>query len=494
MHPNPILYADYPDPDVIRVEDTWYMASTTMHIFPGCDILRSYNLCDWELVCHAVPRLEGTPAQRLAEGDIYGRGMWAPSLRYAGGRFHVLFSVNDTHTTHHYSAPVASGPWEETPVAGFYHDPSLLFDDDGRVYIAHGNRDIRLTEMAPDLSAPLEGGFDQVIVRDADADQVPLGYEGSHLQKIGGRYFLSLIHWPKGGHGRRTQALFSAERPEGPWQGGDVLDDDLGFHNMGVAQGGLVDTPDGRWYAMLFQDHGAVGRLPVLTPVRFKDGLPRMESVPETVEAPDTRPCHVYPPLGGGDDFSGPALRDFWQWNHQPDDSLWRLEPEAGRLILRTGRVVTDLERAPNTLTQRTFGPACAFEVTVDASGLNNGDYAGLCALQARFAQIAVCRQDGRLFLSLIGRDSETREQAWLPLEGRWARLRAEFDFRDMKDEVRFLWRTDGDWHPLGQPHQLVYDLRHFMGVRAGLFCYSTRKSGGEAAFSDFAREVGPGA
>ena len=489
MHPNPILYADFPDPDVIRVGRTYYMASTTMHMFPGCDILRSYNLCDWELVCHVCPALDGTPAQRLQEGDIYGKGMWAPSLRFHDGVFHVFFVAWDTDRSYHFTAPAPEGPWTASPVEGFYHDPSVLFDDDGRVYIAYGNRAIRLTEMRPDLSGPLPGGFDEVIVRDGDAKAYPLGYEGSHLQKINGRYFLSLIHWPKLGSARRTQAIWWADSPQGPWQGGDVLDDDLGFHNRGVAQGGLIDTPDGRWYAMLFQDHGAAGRMPVLVPVRWENGLPVPGPAAEWVETPDERPGHAYAPLAGSDDFTGESLRDFWQWNHEPDDSLWSRDPAAGTLTLRTGRVVSDLEKAPNTLTQRTFGPRCACEVTVNAAGLGNGDYAGLCALQGRFAQIAVCRQDGELFLSLIARDEETRELAWLPLEGRTARLRAEFDFTDMRDEVRFLRLTGSGWQPLGPAHHLVYDLRHFMGVRAGLFCYSTRRSGGEAIFSDFRYE-----
>ncbi len=496
MRNDPMLWADYPDPDVIRVDDAWYMASTTMHMLPGCDLLRSYNLRDWELVCHVCPDLGGTPAQRLQEENIYGKGMWAPCLRYAHGQYHILFAANDTGRSYHFTAPLPEGPWTERPIEGLYYDASVLFDDDGRVCIAHGNRAIRLTEMKPDLSGPLPGGFDEVILRDSDA--IPLGYEGSHLQKIGGRYFLFNIHWPDTGTRRRTQAMHWADDLRGPWQGGDVLDDDMGFHNRGVAQGGLTDTPDGRWYAVLFQDHGAVGRCPVLVPVRFEDGLPVFEKPPAAILTPDTRPNHVYAPLSDSDDFSGEALRDIWQWNHQPDDSLWKLAD--GALTLKTGRVVTDLEQAPNTLTQRTFGPVCAFEATVDGSGLNNGDYAGLCALQGRFAQIAVCRQDGDMFLSVIervkdenpiasggevlsGEPEAVRETAWLPLSGKRATLRAVFDFRDLRDEVAFFYRDGDAWKPLGPVHKLTYDLRHFMGVRAGLFCYSTRKAGGEARF-----------
>ena len=494
-HPNPVLWADFPDPDVIRVGDTYYMASTTMHVFPGGDILRSHNLCDWELACHVFDTLDGTPAQRLRAGNIYGQGMWAPCLRYAQGLFHLVFSCNDTRQSCHFTAERAEGPWTRRPMAGFWYDPSVLFDDDGRVYIASGNRQIRLTELTEDLSAPLAGGLDTVIVRDLPEAEMPLGYEGSHLQKIGGRYVLSLIHWPKTGTGRRTQAVFTAERPEGPWTGGDVLSDDMGCRNQGVAQGGFVQEPDGTWHAMLFQDHGAVGRLPVLVPARWEDGRPVLGPVPPAAEAEDLRPGYAYAPLTDSDDFTSPALRACWQWNHEPSPDLVGLEP--GRLTLRTGCIVPDLEHAPNTLTQRAFGPACSAEVTLDASGLAGGDYAGLCALQGEYAQLAVCRQEGRLFLCLLTRrDGETREMAWTPLEGRTVRLRADFDFREQRDTVSFRWRAadgEGPWQTLGRPHLLHYRLDHFMGVRIGLFTYATKKAGGEAAFSDFTFAVGGG-
>lgn len=487
-HPNPVLWADFPDPDVIRVGDTYYMASTTMHMFPGGDILRSHNLCDWELACHVFETLDGTPAQRLKAGNIYGQGMWAPSLRYAGGLFHLVFSCNDTHRSCHFTAERAEGPWTRRPMTGFYHDPSVLFDDDGRVYIAYGNREIRLTELAPDLSEPLAGGLDRIIVRDLPAAEMPLGYEGSHLQKIGGRYVLSLIHWPRSGAGCRTQAVFTAERPEGPWTGGDVLADDMGCRSQGVAQGGFVQSPDGTWYAMLFQDHGAVGRIPALVPVRWEGERPVLGPVPHEIATEDLRPGSVCAPLTDSDDFSAETLKGCWQWNHEPAPELVSLAP--GRLSLRTGCIVPGLEQAANTLTQRTWGPACSAEVTVDASGLLGGDYAGLCALQGEYAQLAVCRQEGQLFLCLLTRrDGETREMAWTPLEGKTVRLRADFDFRDQRDTVSFRWRAadgSGEWHGLGQPHLLHYRLDHFMGVRAGLFCYATKKAGGEAVFSDF--------
>ena len=143
---NPIIWADYPDPDIIRVEDTYYMVSTTMHFMPGCVILRSYDLIHWEVATHVYNALDDTPGQKLeGEKQIYGKGMWAASLRYHKGKFYVCFVANDTHETYLFTASDINGSWERQIVEGFYHDCSLLFDDE-RVYIIYGNTEIHLTE------------------------------------------------------------------------------------------------------------------------------------------------------------------------------------------------------------------------------------------------------------------------------------------------------------------------------------------------------------
>lgn len=154
--------------------------------------------------------------------DLYGQGMWAPSLRWHNGRFHVLFSANDTHTTHLFTAEDARGPWRHHIVQGFYHDPSLLFDD-GRVFIVHGNTALRLTEMEVDLSGPKAGGLDRVLVQDLPNQD--LGYEGSHLQRHDGRYYLFTCHFAR--DHRKTEDCFIADSLDGEFRGRCILDDDL---------------------------------------------------------------------------------------------------------------------------------------------------------------------------------------------------------------------------------------------------------------------------
>ena len=155
-------------------------------------------------------------------------------------------------------------PWSKMVRASLIRENSILFDDDGKVYIVYGNKEIHITELSADMTAPKSGGLNKIIL--IDNDDVWLGYEGCHFYKINGRYYLFNIHIPKL-TGRRTESCFIADKPEGPYIGGDIFDDTRGLANSGVAQGGIIDTPDGKWYAMLFQDSGAVGRMPILIPL-----------------------------------------------------------------------------------------------------------------------------------------------------------------------------------------------------------------------------------
>lgn len=484
---------DYPDPDVIRVGDTYFMVSTTMHFFPGGQILRSNDLINWEHQSYVFEALEDNPAHRLDDGlGIYGKGMWAASLRYHQGIFYMFFSANDTRKTTLFRATTINGPWRRSEISGFYHDPSLLFDGD-RVFLAWGNTEIRITELDTELSGPLEGGLDRVVLRET-GNQF-LGYEGSHLYCIHGRYYLFLIHslpqqW------RRVQACFWADSLEGEFQGGDVFNEDLGYGNQGIAQGGLVDSPDGQWYAVLFQDRGAVGRIPVVIDVSWNGPQPIFGSMERSGTVPqpaDIQPGRGLDSLVGSDDFRGP-LAPFWQWNHNPDASNWRLDPARGQLRLRSGRTAESVLSARNTLTQRMIFPRCSAELTIDGYDLKPGDTAGLLALQGAWAAAGLRRSATGHELVMINRvrgDSNTRgsvclSQACEPQ----VRLRLEAFFSAEQDFVRFSVQHQEQWLPLGPKHQVFFQLDHFVGCRFGLFLWSSESSGGEAGFSNFVYET----
>ncbi len=475
---NPIIHADFPDPDVVRVGDCYYMISTTMHMFPGGQILRSYDLLHWEHCAYVYDILGETAHQRMDGGAIYARGMWAASLKYDGERFHVVFTSNDTKHSYHYTAEEAAGPWTRQPMEGFWYDPGLLFDDDGRVYVAHGNRTVRITELTADLSAKKENGLDRVVVVD---DNPRLGWEGSCLTHIGEWYYLFCIHWQP--DHMRAMGCFRARSLDGHFEGGEFMELDLDNRSAGVAQGGPVQLHDGSWALFLFQDHGAVGRIPVVVPFRWVDGWPVVDAVPKTLDLPSSHPEYEYAPLYTGDDLRG-GWSVLWQWNHEPHLEL--VDSDEDSLRITTDRLATNCTQAINTLTQRCFGPRCTAEVTVDAGGMNIGDYAGLCALQGCFAQLAVTRKEEGLYLVYTRKDADTNEiitEAEIP----WAaeRLRADFDFD--KDIVQFSCvDAAGECTAIGTPHQLVYRLDHFMGCRIGLFVYSTQEAGGTASFRDF--------
>ena len=492
---NPLTGMDYPDPDVIRVGDTYYMISTTMHFFPGGVILKSHDLIHWEICSYLYETLEHTPGEILeGEQNIYGHGMWAASLRYHEGRFYAVFIAHEWDRTFLFTAERIEGPWTKSYIEGIYHDPSLLFDDDGRVYIVYGNRNIRLTELEADLSGPKKGGLDRIIVRDAPGDF--LGYEGSHLYKINGKYVLFMIHsqqkkW------FRTQACFVADDLEGVWAGGDVLAEELPGTGSGAAQGGIVDTPDGRWFAILFQDRGAVGRIPVLVPVTWnRFGYPVFGDVTEEISNETAKPGWTAEPLYTGDDFTSKELKKQWQFNHEPREGCW--ETGNGCYRIRTDKISPTVESARNTLTQRTMLPECAAEVTVDASDLRAGDTAGLCLLIGSYGLIGVTRGKDGYELVMKARkprergsreEKEEEELARIPLKEKTARLRAEVRFVGFRGEVLFYWLDGEVWQPLGPVHTMMFALDHFTGCRFGLYLYATRETGGSAAFSDFRYE-----
>jgi beta-xylosidase len=293
-----------------------------------------------------------------------------------------------------------------------------------------------------------------------------------------------MITWPRGG--MRTQLVFRADRLTGPWEGRVALQD------QGVAQGGLVDTPAGDWNALLFQDHGAVGRTPFLIPVTWEDGWPVLGGgkAPAELKLPAGR--GVAPGIVASDEFGRRkgqrALPLVWQWNHNPDQRHWSLRERPGYLRLTTGRVDPDLLAARNTLTQRTFGPTSSGTVALDVSRLQDGDTAGLALLQRRYGFVGVKKVGEQCSVVMVGAGSGTaREVESVPLARKVVYLRAQCDFRDRKDLASFHYSLDGRrWLPIGEPLKMAYTLPHFMGYRFALFNYATKTPGGAADFDYF--------
>lgn len=487
---NPILWADVPDPSVIRVGDAYYMSSTTMHMSPGLPIMKSKDLVNWQIVGYAYDTLGDSDALTLQNGkNAYGKGSWASSLRYHDGTFYVSTFSNTTGKTHVYrTKDIERGPWKETSFRPALHDHSLFFDEDGRVYAVYGSGDVRLTELTRDASAIKPDGVNQVIIRNAGliaGADVGLPAEGSQIRKIHGKYYLFMITWPRGG--MRTQLVFRSDTLTGPYEGRVALRD------QGVAQGGLIDTPEGHWYALLFQDHGAVGRVPFLVPVTWEEDWPILGidgKAPETLNIPSQ--VRDVPDIVASDEFyrraGERALPLVWQWNHNPDNRYWSVSQRPGYLRLTTGRTDADFLSARNTLTQRTFGPRCSGTVAMDVSQMKDGDCAGLGMLQKRYGFVGVKMADNARSIVMESAESGTpAEVQRIPLSQTVVFLKVDCDFESREDRADFYYSMDGKkWTAIGKSLRMAYTLPHFMGYRFALFNYATGSSGGSVDFDYF--------
>ena len=364
----------------------------------------------------------------------------------------------------------------------------MFFDDDGRVYLIYGVGKLRLVELNADASGIKPGTTEQVIIENASApagDNIMLPAEGSQLFKINGKYYLVNITWPRGG--MRTVVIHRADKITGPWEGRLALQD------KGVAQGGLIDTPDGRWFAYLFRDQGSVGRIPYLVPVKWEDGwpIPGIDGVvPEKLDLPASR--GLIPGIVASDEFNRhkgePALPLVWQWNHNPDNSLWSVTRRKGCLRLKTGRVDTIFTQARNTLTQRTFGPECSGSTAVNVTRMKDGDFAGLALLQKKFGLVGVKYSNGSKSIVMVNAQSGMPvEVETVPLKQKTVFLKAECDFRDLADRGYLFYSLDGKtWIQIGTPLEMEYSMPHFMGYRFGLFNYTTGTPGGYVDFDWF--------
>ena len=488
---NPIIFADVPDMAMIRVGDTYYMSSTTMHMSPGVPIMKSKDLVNWKLVSYCYGTLVSNDEMNLQNGkSTYGRGSWASSIRYHNGTYYVSTFAATSGKTHIYTTKnIEQGIWKEKTFRPALHDHSLFFDDDGKVYMLYGNRKLTLVELNEDVTGIKDGGIHQVVVENSTLPTQSIGNsglgEGSQLFKKDGKYYLFNITWPK--DGMRTVVIHRADKITGPYTGRIALQD------IGVAQGGLIDTPEGEWYAYLFRDYGAVGRIPYLVPVIWKDGWPVLGAdgkVPEELNLPANK--SLMPGIISSDEFKRKknerALPLAWQWNHNPDSKLWSLTERKGYLRLKTGRLDTSFLLARNTLTQRTIGPLCTGSIALDVSNMKDGDFAGLCLLQKNYGLIGVKLNGSNKQIVMINASGgKAEEVVSVSLNQNVVYFKAQCDFTNKKDVANFFYSLDGkNWIAAGTTLNMRYTLPHFMGYRFGLFNYATKQTGGFADFDWF--------
>jgi beta-xylosidase len=505
---NPMLWADVPDPDVIRVGDTFYLVSTTMHLMPGAPIMKSKDLKNWETVGYIFDKLTDSPKYDMKEGTVYGRGQWATSLKYHNGKFYALLAPNEAGAmgdTYIFTADKAEGPWKILSRMRHFHDCSLFFDDDNRVYVIYGTGE--MMELKSDLSDVIEGTHQQIFQREEDEKGL---LEGSRVIKHNGKYYLLMISHVYAPGRHRREVCYRADDIHGPWEKQVILESEFGGFSY-EAQGTIVDTEDGDWYGIIFQDRGGVGRVLTLMPCRWINGWPMLGDengkVPDTVRA--LKNGEPKTSIVNSDDFDDAKLGLHWQWNHNPIDKAWSLTERPGFLRLKTSRVVPNIYLAPNSLTQRMMGPTCSASVCIDLSHLKDGDCAGFAAFNSDSGLLTVKKKGKRLVLEMAEQKVELteREKAVTSVEEQiiesvelkqnkiW--LRIDADFRPMKehqgmmpgtDLATFYYSLDGEqWTKIGSDYKMGFDWRRFfMGSKFTLFCYATKKAGGYADFDYF--------
>jgi len=514
MIENPMLWADVPDPDVIRVGDTFYLVSTTMHLMPGGPIMKSKDLKNWETVGYIFDRLTDSPKYDMQEGTVYGRGQWATSLKYHNGKFWALLAPNEggpMGDTYIFTAPKAEGPWTIHSRLRHFHDATLFFDDDDTPYVFFGTGE--MCQLTSDLKGVVEGSLRHYFQREEDERGL---LEGTRVIKHNGTYYALLISHVYAPGRHRREVCYRTKDLKGTWEKNVILESDFGGFSY-LAQGTIVDTEEGDWYGIMFQDRGGVGRVLTLSPVRWIDGWPLLGD--ENGKVPEKmRPYRSGQPethIVENDDFSttpaasssslltlNSSLKKCWQWNHNPIDNAWSLSERPGFLRLKTNRVVENLYLAPNTLTQRMQGPVCSGDICIDISKMKDGDCAGLAAFNGDSGVLTIKKQGKKNILemseqkvSLTERekavtnvDVKVIETVELKQQKVWLRLDGDFQ-PGHNDAANFYYSLDGEnWTQIGtKNYRMIFDYRRFfMGSKFALFCYATKKAGGYADFDYF--------
>jgi beta-xylosidase len=495
---NPIVRADFPDPDVIRVGNTYYMVSTTMHNFPGATILKSQDMVNWEYCAHPLQQLSNKDGYNLLKNtNAYASGMWACSMKYHNGTFYIL--INEKLPTDGWNlqgwlltATNPEGKWTARKLSRSYYDPGMLFDE-GKVYVACGIGNIVMCELDEKFNFKRE----QKVISDKD------GLEGCHLYKKDGYYYIYATYggWPSG------QTVFRSQNIFGPYEEKMVVEKSYNNVPNTIHQGALIEDVKGKWWTIMQEDLGALGRMPNLQPVNWVSGWPVVgsngtpyKSFVDKRTKPSFAGDNRVKRLPTTDVFRTYPLGMQWEWNHNPDNTAWSLFERPGWLRLKAMTKTTTLPQARNILTQRIFAkqnkPSTG-TVRLDVRGMNDGDRSGICILQDPFAAIAVektgdkyqfvwwqdkVRDAGSNFTAAektkefeIGTDSIVY-------------LRAAIKYGENK--TSFYYSLDNNtWTALGSQTSLSFNLSVFVGARFGLFNYATKSTGGVVDFDWFSTE-----
>lgn len=449
---NPVLNADFSDPDVIRVGRKFYMVASDFH-FMGMQVLESDDMVNWHYASQ-IYRCFDEPGWDA--NQHYAGGSWAPSIRYHDGLYYVYFCTPD-EGLYMSTACNPYGPW--TPLhlvkrVVKWEDPCPFWDEDGQAYLGrsqHGAGPIIVHRMSPDGKTLLDEG--RVVYEGPIA-------EGTKFMKRHGWYYLII---PEGGVGTGWQTVLRSRSIYGPYERRIVLEQ--GTTNVnGPHQGALVDAPDGSWWFYHFQETPVLGRVVHLQPARWEADWPVIgidydkNGVGEPVAVwRKPLPSAGAVSLPSRDDFSG-ALGLQWQWNHNPVDTHWNLTDRKGWLTLNA-LSADSLKQARNMLTQKVIG----YQSESITKVCIHGDcYAGLFCSGKLFCGVGLCK-DG-VFTEFGGKRK-------LIVKGEYKVIWFKVTNDCQQNRHQFYYSVDG-LHYL--PVDSAFAMRggYWKGIRVGVFNY----------------------
>lgn len=489
---NPVLFADYSDPDAIRVgEDYWLTSSSFSHV-PGLPILHSRDLVNWTLVNHALPTL--VPAGHFSV-PRHGGGVWAPAIRFHGGKYWIFYPDPD-FGIYVVTATDPRGAWSPPVLVkagkGLI-DPCPLWDD-ANLYLIHGwaksragkNNQVTLNLLSADATHVTDGEG-VVIIDENTAGRNIHTLEGPKFYKRGDTYW---IFAPVNGVQTGTQAVYRAKDIHGPYDVRVVLAQGSTPIN-GPHQGAWVDTPTGEQWFLHFQDRAAFGRVVHLQPMSWGgDGWPRMGTgVASGVEKGEPVLSYTKPQVSHGDatptsrltpatsdEFDSPKLGLQWQWQANPQPGVCSLTAKPGALRLEcvTAPSATSRYDSPHLLLQKFSAPAFTATTALDLSGAGAGSEAGLIVFGYSYAWVGLRRDATGVRLVHVAnvdasKSGAEREVASLPRESAKIFLRVTVA-ADAK--CRFATSVDGrTFTPLGEEFQAT--AGKWVGAKVGLFAAS---------------------
>jgi beta-xylosidase len=493
---NPIIHADYSDPDVIRVDDDFYLTSSSFNSAPGLPILHSKDLVNWKIIAHVFQ--QQIPREVFAKPQ-HGNGVWAPALRYHDGYFFIFYPDPD-YGIYMSKARIAAGPWSAPLLiksAKGWIDPCPFWDTDGNAYLVHAWANSRsgiksiltINKMSADGTKILDEGR---TVFDGRSNQPTI--EGPKLYKRNGYYY---IFAPAGGVPTGWQTVLRSRNIFGPYQARVVMDQGKTQIN-GPHQGAWVQLKSGESWFIHFQDKGPYGRVVHLQPIRWRNNWPvigrdanhdgKGEPVPtykkpavaqqDTRQAPQTT-----------DEFDSSEIGLQWQWQANFDDRWWTLNARPGWLRLNAvplPREAVNLWPVPNLLLQKIPAPAFTLTTRIDANSLSIGEEAGLVLMGMDYSYLAVVRNESGFRLEkTICKDAnsgvEESEEAGLNIAAGLLHLRMTMT----KDGIaRFSFSSDGNkFIPIGEPFKAREGK--WIGARVGLFSLAMSE-GPQHGYADF--------